>query len=230
MPGLRESHLVVIITDDANFARDLIGRWQMERTVPRLTAISSELAFAAAEGSFDLAVIGPVRNPVLSSLLNELEENAAPVICLLETAAQVQRARVEHPRALILQRQENWLDLLVLFARECLKRVDLTARLRAAEHAVASDSRHAALGRFILDSRHDFNNALTSVLGNAELLLMDETPGRDQVREQLQTIHEMGLHLHSIMQRFSSLALEMRSQNSSQCETEHPSQMTMTAS
>ncbi len=219
----------MIITDDADFARDLIGRWQMERAVPRLTAISAELALAAGDGTFDLAIMGPVRQAAFPSLLKQMEEGQAPVICVLETAAQVQRARLDHPRALILQRQENWLDLLVLVARECLKRVDLAARLRTAEQAVASDSRHAALGRFIHDSRHDFNNALTSVLGNAELLLMDARTMGDQVRDQLQTIHEMALHLHSIMQRFSSLALEMRSQSPSQCETELPSHLPVTA-
>jgi hypothetical protein len=43
-------------------------------------------------------------------------------------------------------------------------------------------------------------------------------------RDQLQTIHEMALHMHEIMQRFSSVAAEIRSaENSSQGETDKPS-------
>ena len=33
--------------------------------------------------------------------------------------------------------------------------------------------REAALGRYMLEVRHAFNNALTSVLGNSELLLLE---------------------------------------------------------
>lgn len=70
--------------------------------------------------------------------------------------------------------------------------------------------REAALGRYMLDMRHSFNNALTSVLGNSELLLLEPGALSAQTREQVETIHTMALRLCEVMQRFSSLENEMR--------------------
>jgi hypothetical protein len=61
----------------------------------------------------------------------------------------------------------------------------------------------------MLDTRHSFNNALTSVLGNAELMLLEPAALPTHVREQVDTIHSMALRLHEMMQRFSSLEIEM---------------------
>ena len=81
--------------------------------------------------------------------------------------------------------------------------------------------RNAALGRYMLDMRPSVNNALTSVLGNADLLLLE--PGQAMhadAREQIRTIHTMALRLNEIMQRFSSVAAEMRAgEKESQAET-----------
>jgi hypothetical protein len=53
------------------------------------------------------------------------------------------------------------------------------------------------------------------------LLMMDDAGLPDHVRDQLATIHAMSLHLHAIMQRFSSLAMEMQAaEKQSQDETE----------
>jgi hypothetical protein len=62
----------------------------------------------------------------------------------------------------------------------------------------------------MLEMRPSINNALTSVLGNADLLLLDPERVSEESREQIQTIHAMALRLNEIMQRFSSLACEMR--------------------
>jgi len=66
----------------------------------------------------------------------------------------------------------------------------------------------ATLGRYMLDTRHAINNALTSVLGNAELLLLD-TRLSDTVTSQVETIRNMALRMHEILQRFSSLEKEL---------------------
>ena len=89
----------------------------------------------------------------------------------------------------------------------------------------------AALGHYMLEARHDFNNSLTSVLGNAELLMMDCSGMPDHARDQVKTIHEMSLHLHAVMQRFSSLAMEMRAvEKQSQDETERASHASFVSS
>jgi len=69
--------------------------------------------------------------------------------------------------------------------------------------------REAALGRYMLDMRHSFNNALTSVLGNSELLLLEPGALSAPTRDQVETIHTMALRLCEVMQRFSSLENEM---------------------
>src|SRR5205814_10714321 len=83
----------LIIADDAAFARDVLARWQTERIVPGFTVMSTELFHGAALGTFDVAVIGPVRNGRLASILKSLETGAHPVICVLQSATHVQAIR-----------------------------------------------------------------------------------------------------------------------------------------
>jgi signal transduction histidine kinase len=217
---MRDSH-VVLIADDAAFARDLMARWQAERGLPGITVMSTDLLTGIGEGNFDLAIVGPVRNKPLASVLKMVDAGDYPVICLLENASEVKMVKSGHPRAHVMHYHEAWLDSLLLLANECLKRVDLTERVRRAEKAALASSRGATLGRYMLESRHDLNNSLTSVLGNAELLLLDADALPEPARDQLQTIHEMALQMREIMQRFSSVAAEMRTaENSSQDETD----------
>lgn len=212
---------VVLIADDPGFARDLMARWQTERGLPGITAMSTDLLTGFGEGKFDLVIIGSVRNKRLASVLKMVEAGDYPVICLLESASDVKMAKSGCPRLHAMLSHEGWLDSLLLLASECLKRVDLIERVRRAEKAALASSRGAMLGRYMLESRHDLNNCLTSVMGNAELLLMDAADFPDSVRDQLQTIHEMALNMHEIMQRFSSVASEIRNaENSSQDETD----------
>src|SRR5579863_7053093 len=184
------SHVVLIIADDAAFPRDLLARWQTERIVPAFTVMSTELFHGAPLGNFDVGIIGPVRNGRLASILKNMDTAMHPVICVLETASQLQSVRMEYPRLLLMQQLEGWLDALLLAASECLKRVDLTARVRKAEQAASIHARNAALGRYMLDNRHGFNNLLTSVLGNSELLLTECRNLPETARDQLDTIHK----------------------------------------
>lgn len=227
---MHNSHVVLMIADDAAFPRDLLARWQTERIVPAFTVMSTELFHGVALGSFDLAIIGPVRNGRLASILKSMDAGSRPVICVLETVAQIQSARIEYSRLLLMQQHEGWLDDLVLVATECLKRVDLSARVRKAEQALALQASNAALGRYMLDNRHGFNNLLTSVLGNSELLMAECKHLPESARDQLDTIYRMALTMHEIMQRFSSIAIEMQvTEKSSQNETSKPSHWTATS-
>ena len=62
----------------------------------------------------------------------------------------------------------------------------------------------------MLEARHNLNNALTSVLGNSDLVLLDADKFSETVRAQIETIRNMSLRMNEIMQRFSSLEKEMR--------------------
>ncbi|MGC2698156.1 MAG: histidine kinase dimerization/phospho-acceptor domain-containing protein [Candidatus Angelobacter sp.] len=195
---------VVVIADDPDFVRDLMASWKAERSLSSVTEMNTDDLSGVAEGSFDLAIIGPVRNKRLASVLKLVDIGDRAVLCVLKDAVEMKALRSERPRLLALQQHAGWIDAALLLAAECLKRTDLMARLRRTEQAALSSSHSAALGRYMVESRHDLNNSLTSVLGNAELLLLDADRLPDPAREQLQTIHEMALHMHQIMQRFSS--------------------------
>ena len=103
----------------------------------------------------------------------------------------------------------HWLETLVLAANEAVHRSRAEARARAAEFSCATLERQAMLGRYMVEMRHSLNNALTSVLGNSDLLLLEPGSFNAQTRAQIETIRNMTLRIHEIMQRFSSLEKEM---------------------
>ena len=74
----------------------------------------------------------------------------------------------------------------------------------------------------MLDMRHSMNNALTSVLGNAELMLLEPGAFSAEVRDQLATIHTMALRIHDIVQRFSSMESEIKLATKSHSEMQVP--------
>jgi signal transduction histidine kinase len=88
--------------------------------------------------------------------------------------------------------------------------VEALKHAQQAEQSAAVVQRQAALGRYMLEMRHSLNNALTSVLGNSELLLLEPGAFSGSVREQIEIIRNMSLRMHEIIQRFSSLESEMK--------------------
>jgi signal transduction histidine kinase len=61
----------------------------------------------------------------------------------------------------------------------------------------------------MLDVRHTLNNALTSVLGNSELLLLEPESLSAAAHSQIETIRNMAVRMHEILQRFSSIEKEL---------------------
>jgi signal transduction histidine kinase len=214
-----ESRTVLIISDDADFARSVIGRWQSERNTPAFTQMSSDLGNGAGGAAYDLAIVGRVAGGELPAILGSLDSSVKPMI-VVGSGAEVQAVRESYPRVLAIREHEDWADSLVVLGSEALRRVELADRVVRAEQVAAASLRHAALGQYMMDMRHSFNNALTSLLGNAELLLLEPGALSVQVRDQIDTMHTMAMRLHEIMQRFSSLDSEMqRSEKKSQSAT-----------
>ena len=223
-----QEYRVVLITDDAGFARSLKTLWQTERALPSLHAMTTDDLSGVSDGHLDVVIVGPVRNKRLASVLKLVEVGERPVICIVEDSLEMKALEAERPRVLAVPQREGWIDAALLLVVECLKRLEVTARLRRAEQAALASSRGAILGRYVAESRHDLNNSLTSVLGNAELLLLDSEQLPETARDQVLTIHEMALHMHQIMQRFSSA--EMRSlEKTSQGETDELSHNSLPA-
>ncbi len=200
---------VLIISDEAEFSRMVVNRWQMERTVPGFTVMSSQLCAGAITAAYDTAIIGGVVADQMKAILAALIPASRPVIFVAGDSAVAKSVREAHPRVLVLRNHEGWVDALVLLASECLRRVEAQLRAEKSESKAQAQEREATLGRYMGEMRHGLNNALTSVLGNAELLLLEPGAMSPQMRDQVSTIHTMALRIHEIVQRFSSLEMEM---------------------
>ena len=198
-----------IISEDADFASQISGRWQSERVVPAFTVLGSQGAPAANPEGFDLAVIDVPAADSHRALRRTLEAGGRPVILVCGTSEITQTVRRESPRTLALTRQDGWTDFVVLLAVETLRRVDAVHRADRAEQVSAVLQRHATLGQYMIEMRHSLNNALTSVLGNSELLLLEPGAFSAGVRSQIDTMRNMSLRMHEILQRFSSLEKEL---------------------
>ena len=129
--------------------------------------------------------------------------------------------RAKHPRLVHVPLREDWAQTLLLVAGESLRRSEAIRLARQAERNAKKNEQNATLGRYMLDMKHSVNNALTSMLGNAELLLLEPGQLSSQSLAQIKTIHSMALRINEIMQRFSTLACEMQeAENASQAETQ----------
>lgn len=204
-----ETPTVLIISDEADFSRRITARWQMERNVPTFTLLSGELWPRFAVDIFDVAIVGPLRRDLLSVVLEPLHSTSQPVFCVCHDAATAQLVHERWPRISILRPSEHWLETLVIAAVEAVHRSRAESRARAAELACSTLERQAMLGRYMLEMRHSLNNALTSVLGNSDLLLLEPGSFSAQTRAQIETIRNMALRIHEVLQRFSSLEKEM---------------------
>jgi signal transduction histidine kinase len=180
---------------------------------------------AAADPAFDLppecdlVVIGGVPAEQLPPLLKTLDPSARPVICVI-AASQYRQVRESLPQLLLLRQDEFWTDNAVLLAGECMRRRHAVVRAQRAEQMLTANQRHVTLGKYVVEMRHNINNALTSVLGNAELLLLNVESFSDEARDQLETVRNTALRLHEIMQRFWSLEAEMHAGERNSSETE----------
>jgi hypothetical protein len=115
-----------------------------------------------------------------------------------------------HGAVLELRREPGlWPAIAGLVGREILRRLQAESRAREAGTLSAAAQAEATLGRYMVEMRTNVNNALTTVLGNAELMVLE--PGLPaNVLAEADTIRSMALRLHEVFQRFSSLEKELR--------------------
>lgn len=206
---MRQSN-VLVLTDDPAFAHAVAARWSSERRSPSgaITQVSSDVGEAAMFEDYRFAILGPVRDGALEPLLRGLE-SAGVEVCVCDGTEDKDSLFQGRPQVLRIELQEGWLDTLMLVSKEVLRRLDADARARQAEHAAATRGIEATLGRYMLEMSHIVSDTLTSLVGNADLLLLASEPVSKQGCEQIRTIRAMGLRLSQIMERFSSLASEI---------------------
>jgi len=213
---------VVILTDETEFGRLLTACWQAERQAPNITVLNSDSwREQDAAPAHDLIVVGPVGEGKITNVLRSLDPATAVILCVPADSQEFGQLRSKYPRLVHIPLREDWAQTLLLVAGESLRRAKALQIARQAERNAARNENHATLGRYMLEMKHSVNNALTSVLGNAELLLLEPGQLSAQSLAQIKTMHSMALRINEVMQRFSSLASEMQeAENASQAETE----------
>lgn len=214
---------VLILTDDSEFARLLTACWQTERQLPGISVLTSDLWKGDEAVAPDLIVIGPLKEEKLSTLLQTLASGTAIIVCSASESKDLNSLRKRYPRLLQVPLREDWTQVVLLLAGESLRRTEALKIARQAERNAALNANQAVLGRYMTEMKHNVNNALTSLLGNAELLLLEPGQLSAQSLAQIKTIHTMAMRINEVVQRFSSLASEMRdAETTSQAETEDP--------
>ena len=215
---------VLILTDETDFARLLTACWQAEKHAPGITVLGSDLWRDHEPIPHDLVVVGPLRDGKLSEILRSLEPAKALILCAPADSRELSQLRTKYPRLVHVPLREDWTQTLLLVAGESLRSTEALRLARQAESKAARNEQYATLGRYMTDMKHSVNNALTSMIGNAELLLLEPGQLSKQSLAQIKTIHSMAMRINEIMQRFSTLASEMReAENASQAETEDAS-------
>ena len=212
---------VLILTDETEFASLLTSCWRTERHAPRITVLTSDLWKSQEQAGHDLVVIGPLKNGIASGVLRSLDPTSAVILCAPPDSRELGQLRTRYPRLVHVPLREDWAQSLLLVAGESLRRAEALRLAKQAENRAMQSEQFATLGKYMLEMKHSMNNALTSVLGNAELLLLEPGQFSTQSLAQIKTIHSMALRINEVMQRFSSLASEIRdAENASQAETE----------
>ncbi len=210
----------LILTDDAEFARLLSGCWQMERQLPGLSVVTTELWKSGGAVHCDLVVVGPIKQQHPTEILATIAPSTAVILCAPSDQQELAWLRKRYPRLLHVPLREDWAQVILLVAGESLRRTEALKLVKMAEQRATQNANDATLGRYMTDMKHNVNNAMTSLLGNAELLLLEPGELSAQSLAQIKTIHTMALRINEIMQRFSSLASEMRdAETTSQAET-----------
>ena len=216
-----ETHTLLIVADEPEFGRQLTARWQIEPRVPALTQVSSDLWNPASASGYDLLILGPLAPHRAPSVLESLGAAGGAVLAVAENEREAAEVQSRNPSALVVLRQSDWVSVVVLLAGQVLRRTAAQRRTEAAENIAKVLQRRAALGRYMLEMRPALNNALTSALGNADLLLLESTGLRGESLDRIRTLHRMILRMNEMVQRFSSLASELQLiEKPSQIETE----------
>lgn len=212
---------VLILSSNPAFARELASHWPSDPNPPEFTVLEQGLFRELAAGNYDLAIADAASSENQLELKQALTAASKPAILV-----QSDRSLPSWPQHDFAKGGGNvielsgelsnggrgekplWPAIAGLLGREIVRRCQAEDRARAAEAVCGVAQAEATLGRYIAEMRHNTNNALTSVLGNAELLTLE--PGLPApALSQAETILNMALRLHEVFRRFASLEEEL---------------------
>jgi len=200
-----ERPTIAIITDDAAFANALTRRWLTERDVPAFVLMQGD-SVCQNSLDFDLAVAIRITPEKLAMAVNSLNAAGKPAILV----SSLNGNSPHGPYLAVLPEVLEWPDLVVVVAQQILQQERTKLELNRLQHINTELERDASLGRYMLEVRHNLNNALTSVLGNSDLILLDAEQLPASLRQQVENIRNMSMRMNEIMHRFSSLQKEMQ--------------------
>jgi len=198
---------VLILSSDPAFSREITANWPQDAGSPEFIVLEQDLCRELQRDAYDLAIADGSVKSERSNLREALAASGKPAI-VIDSDLGPDLCRTQ---GLILELRREpclWAAVTGLVAREILRRVEAESCIRGAEKRQAAAESEATLGRYMVEMRHTTNNSLTSILGNAELLLLE--PGLSaRVLAQVDTIRNMALRLHEVFQRFSSIEKEL---------------------
>ncbi len=212
---------VLIVSDDATFVGRIVERWGGNDDSTVLHVVRSEFCAGCRAEDFQLVVLGGMKAEVCAQVLAAFRSGNTPLIVIGIEGVAIEAAERNSAKVLMLPALPDWRELLIAMGSEIRRRSEAQMRARRIERANTDMQCEAALGRYMIDMRHNLNNALTSVLGNAELLLVDEARFSPAERKQIDTIRVMALRVHETLQRFSSLEKELRTTAGQRTESDH---------
>ncbi len=213
---------ILIVSDDADFVRSLVSGWRLEKHAPAMTTVSSDAGRQASSSRYEIVIVGPLRDG--KALLPGPAVHPDAVVCAVGDHKSLEAVRAAHGNWLVLQESPGWTRILFSLASEIFRREAAEARAREAEIANLSQKRFGVLGKSLLEARPGMVNALTSLLGHADLILLSEEPLPANCRENVRTIHNMALRLNEMIHRLSSIENEMElSERKSHLETQEMS-------
>jgi hypothetical protein len=214
---------VLILASDPAFSREVTANWPQDAAphsnAPEFIVLDEGFSRDLKGSHYDLAIADASsvgrnddKNEDKHKLLNkDLKQSLAaagkPAI-MIHSDPSLDFYNI-HGAVLELRREPGlWPSIAGLVGREILRRRQAESCAREAEKICAAAQAEATLGRYMVEMRTNVNNALTTVLGNAELLVLE--PGLPAtVLAQADTIRNMALRLHEVFQRFSSIEKEL---------------------
>jgi hypothetical protein len=214
---------VLILASDPAFSREITANWPQDPAPhsngPEFIVLDEGFSRDLKGSHYDLAIADAAsddendeknkdtRKRLNKALQQSLAAAGKPAI-LIHSDPSLDFYNL-HGAVLELRREPGlWPAIAGLVGREILRRVQAESCAREAEKICAAAQAEATLGRYMVEMRTNVNNALTTVLGNAELLVLE--PGLPAtVLAQADTIRNMALRLHEVFQRFSSIEKEL---------------------
>jgi hypothetical protein len=211
---------VLILASDPAFAREITAHWPRDPAPhsngPEFIVLDQNFSRGLDGGNYDLAIadasslekLGNDKRKSLNQTLKQALAAAGKPAIVIQSDPALDFYNLQGAVLDLRCEPGIWPAMAGLLGREILRRRQAESRAREAEKICAAAETEATLGRYMLEMRINVNNALTTVLGNAELLVHE--PGLPaSVQAQADAIRNMALRLHEVFQRFSSIEKEL---------------------